>query len=28
MPRSGKPEELMHHFGLSAAKIAEKVRSL
>jgi len=28
MPRSGKPEELMDHFGLSAAKIAEKVRSL
>ena len=28
MPRSGKPEELMQHFGLSAARIAEKVRSL
>jgi transketolase len=28
MPRSGKPEELLNHFGLSAAKIAEKVRSL
>jgi len=28
MPRSGKPEELMEHFGLSATKIAEKVRAL
>jgi len=28
MPHSGKPEELMEHYGLSAAKIAEKVRSL
>jgi transketolase len=28
MPRSGKPEELMDHFGLSAPRIAEKVRSL
>jgi transketolase len=28
LPRSGKPEELLQHFGLSAARIAEKVRSL
>ncbi|MGD0650879.1 MAG: transketolase [Verrucomicrobiia bacterium] len=25
VPRSGKPEELMHHYGISAARIAEKV---
>ena len=28
LPRSGKPEELMDHYGISAAKIAAKVRSL
>jgi len=28
LPRSGKPEELMHAYGLSAARIADKVRSL
>jgi transketolase len=28
VPRSGKPEELMHHYGISAARIAEKVRAL
>ncbi len=28
LPRSGKPEELLHHYGLSAARIAEKVRAL
>ena len=28
LPRSGKPEELIEHHGLSAAKIAAKVRSL
>jgi len=28
LPRSGKPEELIDHYGLSAAKIAAKVRSL
>ena len=28
VPRSGKPEELMQHYGISAARIAEKVRAL
>ncbi|HUI06506.1 MAG TPA: transketolase [Verrucomicrobiae bacterium] len=28
VPRSGKPEELMHQYGISAARIAEKVRAL
>ncbi|HUJ08986.1 MAG TPA: transketolase [Verrucomicrobiae bacterium] len=28
LPRSGKAEELLEHYGLSAARIAEKVRSL
>ncbi len=28
VPRSGKPEELMEHYGISAARIAEKVRTL
>jgi transketolase len=28
VPRSGKPEELMQHYGISAARIAEKVRTL
>lgn len=28
LPRSGKPEELLHAYGLSAARIAEKVRAL
>jgi transketolase len=28
LPRSGKPEELIDHYGLSAARIAAKVRSL
>jgi len=28
VPRSGKPEELMHQYGISAARIAEKVRTL
>jgi transketolase len=28
VPRSGKPDELMHHYGISAARIAEKARSL
>ena len=27
-PNPGKPEELIDHYGLSAAKIAAKVRSL
>jgi transketolase len=28
LPRSGKPEELMAFYGLTAEKIAEKVRAL
>jgi transketolase len=28
IPRSGKPEELLHLFGLDAASIAAKVREL
>ena len=28
VPRSGKPDELMHQYGISAARIAEKVRTL
>jgi transketolase len=28
LPRSGKPEELLEHYGISAARIAEKVRTL
>lgn len=28
LPRSGKAEELLQHYGLSAARIAEKVRGL
>ena len=28
LPRSGKPEELLQHYGLSAARIADKVRTL
>ena len=28
LPRSGKPDELIEKFGLSASKIAEKVRAL
>jgi transketolase len=28
VPRSGKPDELMNHYGISAARIAEKVRTL
>ncbi len=28
LPRSGKPEELIEHFGISGSKIAAKVRSL
>jgi len=28
LPRSGKPDELLHAYGISAARIAEKVRAL
>jgi transketolase C-terminal domain/subunit len=28
MPRSGKPEELLAHFGIDAAAIVKKVKSL
>jgi transketolase len=28
LPRSGKAQELLQHYGLSAARIAEKVRGL
>ena len=28
LPHSGKPEELLHHYGLSAACIADQVRAL
>jgi transketolase len=28
LPRSGKAEQLLEHYGISAAKIAEKVRAL
>jgi transketolase len=28
VPRSGKPEELMQHYGINAASVAEKVKAL
>jgi len=28
VPRSGKPDELLHAYGISAARIAEKIRAL